>query len=106
MEVYEAIYARRTVRDFAAREIEPALLRKILAAGFQAPSNDHLRKWEFLVITDPDTRLRLIEKTVRDLSQTETAAILDGWGLVDSQQRAMYLGAIPKPKQYRIYKLN
>lgn len=52
MEFYSAVYARRTIRDFTDEPVDPEVLRRILAAGLRAPSNDHLRKWEFVVVTD------------------------------------------------------
>jgi len=45
MNVYEAIDARRTVRDFDDRLIERDLLLRILDAGMKAPSHNHLRDW-------------------------------------------------------------
>ncbi len=47
MDVYKAIYTRRTVRDFKEKEIDMEIVRKILDAGMQAPSNNHMREWEF-----------------------------------------------------------
>ncbi len=54
MDVYEAINARKTIRDFSTREIKPSTLKKIIAAGFKAPSNNHMRDWHFVLLQDKD----------------------------------------------------
>lgn len=100
MDVYAAIFSRRTVRDFQEREIDRALIKKILEAGLHAPSNDHLRQWEFVLVQDRATRLAVIEKIRSNRTEQDAVAVIDNWGLVDQAQRAMYLDAIPK--QYRM----
>lgn len=44
MEFYEAIEKRRTVRDFEDRPIAMEIIKRILAAGLKAPTNNHLRE--------------------------------------------------------------
>ena len=44
MDVYEAIRARRTIRDFNGRQVGMDALERIIAAGLKAPTNNHLRK--------------------------------------------------------------
>ena len=43
MELYEAIYKRRIVRDFKDIPVSDEILEKIISAGMQAPTHDHLR---------------------------------------------------------------
>lgn len=50
MDFYEAIQKRRTVRDFSDKPVPAEALERILNAGLQAPSNNHLREWEFVVL--------------------------------------------------------
>jgi nitroreductase len=96
MDVYEAIYRRQTIRDFEDREIPLGILRQLLEAGLKAPSNDHLRKWEFILLQDKARRAALINH-IRAPRTTEGAtALVNEWGLVDPSQRAMYIDAIPK----------
>ena len=95
MDVYAAIEARRTIRDFQAKEIPHDIVKKIIAAGFKAPTNDHMRRWEFVLINDQAAR----EKVLRIESYGNTSDInnrLDNWGLSDETQRDMYLDALPK----------
>ena len=59
MEFDTVLAARRTVRDFASAPVSDETLRKILAAAFYAPTNDHLRQFEFVIVRDPATILNL-----------------------------------------------
>ncbi|WP_407396628.1 hypothetical protein [Treponema sp.] len=44
MEFFEAIERRRTIRDFENVRIPDGVVKKIIGAGFKAPTNDHMRK--------------------------------------------------------------
>ncbi len=96
MDVYDAIARRMTIRDFTEKEIPNEVARRILAAGLRAPSNDHLRRWEFILVQDKNQRGLLIGKI--HPSKTEKAAekFVDRWGLTVPSQRDMYIQAIPK----------
>ena len=95
MDIYEAIASRRTVRDFEDRPIEHAVIRRIIEAGLKAPTNNHMREWEFIVFPDKQNRLQAVQM-VRDREQKEAVDIVDHWGLVEDSQREMYIDAIPK----------
>ena len=62
MEFYEVLKARHTVRRFTGEAIEDAVLHRILQAGLSAPSNDHLRQWEFVVIRGKENIARVLGK--------------------------------------------
>jgi nitroreductase len=96
MDIYQAIDLRRTVRDFSDKAIDLDVLKKVLNAGLKAPSNDHLRRWEFIVLSDMESRLNTIDKVQKKFSVDETLATMNEWGLKDECQRDMYLEGIPK----------
>ncbi|MBU0595605.1 nitroreductase family protein [Candidatus Bipolaricaulota bacterium] len=96
MNVYEAIAARRTIRDFGEHPIERDVLLRILDAGMMAPSHDHLREWHFVVVDDPKQREALVRFFLTERTRDELEAMLDGWGMTVESQRAMYLDAVPK----------
>lgn len=52
MEFYEAINRRRTVREWKNKDVPQEVLERILAAGIQAPTHNHLREWEFIVLQE------------------------------------------------------
>lgn len=100
MELYEAINARRTIRDFTADTIPEEVIERIISAGMQAPTNDHMRDWHFIVITDKSVAVKCIEKIPVKFSDSEINSIIHDWNLNDECQQNAYRNAIPK--QYRM----
>lgn len=96
MDVYEAIAARRTIRDFAPKPVDRGVLRRILEAGVKAPSHNHLRDWRFVLVEDTQQRQRLVRSFRREWSREELEAWMDGCGMEDECQRAMYADGVPK----------
>jgi len=58
--VYRVIHARRDMRHFAAGEVAPEILEKIIQAGHAAPSVGYMQPWRFVRITNADLREQLI----------------------------------------------
>ncbi len=56
MEFKVVVARRRTVREFSARSVEEEKVRKVLEAGLAAPSNAHLKPWEFILLRNRETR--------------------------------------------------
>jgi nitroreductase len=52
METWDAITARRNVREFADRPLSDDDLDRILEAGRRAPSSRNWQPWDFIVVTD------------------------------------------------------
>jgi nitroreductase len=52
METWDAIRARRNVREFADRPIAEPDLDRILDAGRRAPSSRNWQPWDFVLVTD------------------------------------------------------
>jgi nitroreductase len=99
MDVYQAIAGRRTIRDFTQREIPAEIIQKILSAGLQAPSNDHLRQWEFILVQDRAQRELLLGKIRHPKDRKAAAAVVNRWGLTIPSQRNVYIEAIPRQSQ-------
>jgi len=53
METLEAIFTRRSVRDFKREPIPEEDVQDLLRAGMQAPSAKNEQPWHFIVIDDP-----------------------------------------------------
>lgn len=96
MDLYSAIYARQTIRDFQPRPIDQAILDKIIQAGFAAPTNNHMREWHFVLLQDRQKRRELLEKVIHPTTTKGATAIVNRWGLTDECQRELYINAIPK----------
>lgn len=96
MDVYEAIAARKTIRDFAPCALDLELLKKILAAGLKAPTNNHMRAWHFVVLQDTEQRQSLLDQVIQPVGTKSAVSIVNRWGLTDDSQRQMYIDAIPR----------
>ncbi len=96
MEFYTAVAQRRTIRDLQDKEIPTEILHRILDAGLKAPTNDHLRNWEFVVMTDPAEKAKIIQKIPKSFSKGQVQEFLDSCNMSDPVQRAMYMQGVPK----------
>jgi nitroreductase len=54
METLEAVFTRRSIREFSQKVIEADLLKQVLQAGAAAPSAGNLQAWGFVVIRSPE----------------------------------------------------
>ncbi len=96
MDIYEAMKRRMTIREFSTEPIPDETIQKIIAAGFLAPSNNHMRDWHFLLLNDREKREEIILKTVKPISKKGAVGIINRWQMTDEIKRSMYLDAIPK----------
>src|SRR5258707_12193159 len=53
MEAWDAIRARRNVREYTSEPVSDDDLNRIAEAGWRAPSAKNRQPWDFVVITDP-----------------------------------------------------
>lgn len=96
MEFYDVVNSRHTVRDFIEAPINDEIIDRIISAGMRAPSNDHMRDWQFIVIKDKDTVLRLIDRIPVSMSTADIDRIIHDWNLKDPYQKTTYSEALPK----------
>lgn len=97
MEFKQVIDKRRTIREFSNEIIPNDIIIESLDAGLKAPSYNHLRQWDFIMVRDPKLRLALTqtEEMIEELSTDLLQAFED----YDSLAKEMYLDAIPKQKR-------
>ncbi len=50
MDFYDVINKRRTVREFLDKEVDFAIIKKILDAGNKAPTWNHNRNWNYIIL--------------------------------------------------------
>jgi len=95
MNINKAIDSRRTIRDFEDKAVSNEIIEKLVDAGLKAPTNDHMRHWEFVVVDDKKMREKLLRiKPFGDAKAIDKT--LDSWGLGDRAQRDMYQEALPR----------
>ncbi len=95
MNIYEAVEARRTIRDFEDKPVPMPVMERIIDAGLKAPTNDHLRQWEFVIVNDKEERAKVL-RVENMTSRDECEKMLDGFGMTDEVQRDMYRAAMPR----------
>ena len=61
MDFDDVLTSRRSVRNYADREVDRETLRRIVDRARLAPSSYNLQPWEFLAVVDDDRRERLQE---------------------------------------------
>ena len=61
MELYEAIYKRRTVRKFLEKEVDFDAVKRILEAGNRAPTWNHNRNWRYIVLRTEEEKAYAFE---------------------------------------------
>ena len=52
MEAWDAIRARRNVREYTSEPVSDDALNRIAEAGWRAPSAKNRQAWDFLIVTD------------------------------------------------------
>ena len=63
-----AIFKRKSIRQFLDKEIEDEKIERLLRAGMQAPSAINSQPWEFLVVKDKEG-IEKIEKITNGFSR-------------------------------------
>ena len=54
MELLEAIYTRRSIRQYRPKPVPAEAVRTLLGAAMMAPSAGNVQPWQFVVVTDPE----------------------------------------------------
>ncbi|MDB2128015.1 nitroreductase family protein [Enterocloster clostridioformis] len=93
MEFYQVINRRRTVRDLKNDPISADMLERIITAGIQAPTHDHRREWEFVILREEEEKENALQfvKAFAD-AQGENRFV----SASASPQQKMYADAMPK----------
>jgi nitroreductase len=98
MELREVIEKRRTVRDFKNKDISDEIINYSIENAFKAPSYNHLREWNFIIVRSLETKLKLIESENlnKEINLDDLTKLFENEELI---KKEMYLDAIPKQKK-------
>ena len=99
MDFYSVLERRRTVRDFTAEPVADEVLERILSAAFKAPTNDHLRQFEFVVVRDRERIARLVAPVTANTAAIQQSGLEAASGTMDADERAMFVDALPKQRR-------
>ena len=101
MDFYEVLEKRRTYRDFSDREVSNEILERVIGAAFKAPTNDHLRQLEFVVVRDRENIAKVIAPLTKNMAAfKELVAEVDESD--DKDKMAMFADALPKQQRMLI----
>jgi nitroreductase len=90
METWDAIRARRNVRQYTDQPIARSDLERILEAGRRAPSASNWQPWNFVVVTDRQQLVELAKvwpQGGRHIAQSAATIALVGRTPEDERQR-------------------
>ena len=96
MDFYDVVKSRKTIRDFSKKKVDKKIIERILSAGLMAPTNDHLRNWEFVVIMDKEIIEKIITPIPKTIPEKRVDFIINSLKVNAPIQKEMYQDAIPK----------
>lgn len=99
IDFYEVLEMRRTIRDFSDRPVDDEVLTRVLGAAFKAPTNDHLRQFEFVVVRDRERIARLVASVAANTQRIQQTGLAAAAETMDGDEHAMFVDALPKQQR-------
>ena len=93
MEFYEVVNKRHMVRKWKSEDISLETLERVITAGSKAPTHDHQRNWEFIILhsqQEKETALQFAKAW--SVSREESKAV-SAMGTIPQR---MYAYAMPR----------
>jgi nitroreductase len=75
MELKEAIYTRRSVREFTDKPVDEKTLRQLVDAAIQAPNAVNQQPWSFCVVRDRTLLVRISGEAKAHMLRTSPAGL-------------------------------
>lgn len=98
MELYEVLEKRRTYRDFSDREVSDEILKRVIGAAFKAPTNDHLRQFEFIVVRGRGNIAKVIAPLAKNMAAFKEL-VFEVDDTDDKDKMTMFADALPKQQK-------
>jgi len=76
MDLMEAIYSRRAVREFTSEPVDEKMLRELIDAAIQAPSAVNEQPWLFSVVLDKALLARISREAKAHVLKTTAVGLL------------------------------
>ena len=75
MDIKEAIYTRRAVREYTSEPVDETTLRSLIDAAIQAPSAVNQQPWSFCVVRDQALLTRISDEAKAHMLRTSPMAL-------------------------------
>lgn len=95
MELYEAIKKRKTIRDWQNKDVDISIIKRIIEAGLKAPSHNHMREWEFIVLHSPEEKTKALKFIKEGVELFKKENNFNSWPDKTIEQK-MYKYAVPR----------
>ena len=103
MDLYEVLEKRRTYRDFTDEKVSDEIQNRVISAAFKAPTNDHLRQFEFVVVRGKEDIAKVIAPLAKNMAAfKELVSEVDESG--DKDKMEMFEKALPRQQKMLILK--
>ena len=77
MDTFDAIYQRRAVKQYdPEHRLTDDEERKLLEAAVQAPTSFNIQHWRFVIVRDPELRMKIRKEFGNDQAQMTDASLL------------------------------
>ena len=98
MDFYEVLEKRRTYRDYSSQEVSDEIVKRVISAAFKAPTNDHLRQLEFIVVRSRENISKVVAPLAKNMAAfKELVFEVDESG--DKDKMDMFADALPKQQR-------
>lgn len=87
MDTLQTILERRSIRKYKPEPIPAEHLQQILEATRQAPSAANRQPWHFIIVSQPEQRLRVAQACNNQIWLADAACIVVGVGLPQVSQK-------------------
>jgi len=76
LDVFEAIKGRRSVRAYVSEEVSEEEVKKLIEAARLAPSAGNIQPWEFVIVTNAETKRRLSDAALHQTFIEEAPVVI------------------------------
>ena len=78
-DLFAELNARRSVRDFSDRPVDPHLIATAIRIASSAPSGAHRQPWKFVAVSDPEMKRRIREAAEEEERASYEERMSDEW---------------------------
>jgi len=76
LDVFEAIIKRRSIRAFTSEGVSKEEAKKLIEAARWAPSAGNIQPWEFVIVTNAETKRRLADAALHQTFIEEAPVVI------------------------------